>query len=354
MNDRAIKFVVLVFVLSTTLAYGYGSYFDRGDYENKRGDILLSYDEAELVWFNLDTPLYENATDIKSISVRASGAMIETYYGRWPINSGEPNSVLLTPGDINSQWVWATIDANLIDGNDIELPTLTPGSIIFVDANGFPLYEDNPNLYYDDVNNFVGINTNSPRDRLEVVKRFVTDPLLFNTLVGHEDGNSITVGKKNTLGGYQAGFFLDSNDNTAWGYQAVGGGGAGTAATYPTLRTTTAQADPGLTHTLAISNVTELQAMQDNLASNYYLTGNIDASATSGWNGGAGFVPIGTFGLKFTGTFDGCGYTISNLYINRNSTGQGLFQAIGANAKVANVTLSNVDIKSGYYWGGES
>ena len=118
---------------------------------------------------------------------------------------------------------------------------------------------------------------------------------------------------------------------------------------YPTLRTTTDQADPGLTHTLAISNVTELQAMNDNKTGNYYLTGNIDASATSTWNAGAGFVPIGQSGVAsgFKGTFDGCGYTISDLYINRNSNGQALFGWVYPEAKIANVTMANIDISGG-------
>jgi hypothetical protein len=119
---------------------------------------------------------------------------------------------------------------------------------------------------------------------------------------------------------------------------------------YPLLYTTTPQSDPGLTHTTAISNVTELQAMT--ATGNYYLTGNIDASATSGWNGGAGFIPIGTSGTPFIGTFDGQGYTISNLHINRNSWGQSLFGYVSANAAIANVTLSNVTITGGGYYCG--
>lgn len=42
-----------------------------------------------------------------------------------------------------------------------------------------------------------------------------------------------------------------------------------------------------------IENVTDLQAMKDNLTAYYELGQNIDASATSGWNANAGFEPIG-------------------------------------------------------------
>lgn len=123
-------------------------------------------------------------------------------------------------------------------------------------------------------------------------------------------------------------------------------------AVYPMLRTTTPQADPGLPHTLPISDVDDLQAMNNNKAGNYYLTGNINASETSGWNGGAGFVPIGNNVNPFTGTLDGCGFTITGLFINRISTsGVGLFGVLGGSAKIANVNMTNCDITGEYYTG---
>ena len=120
---------------------------------------------------------------------------------------------------------------------------------------------------------------------------------------------------------------------------------------YPLLRTTTAQDDPQLQHVLAISNVEELQNITANRAGNYYLTNDIDATATSTWNAGEGFIPVSTTAAPFTGTFDGCGYTISNLYAVRNDDYQGLFGEIQGPAKVANVTLSNVQITGGKYCG---
>src|SRR5512147_2153981 len=43
----------------------------------------------------------------------------------------------------------------------------TPGSILFADALG-NISEDNPRLFYDAVNGFVGIGTNAPSVPLEV------------------------------------------------------------------------------------------------------------------------------------------------------------------------------------------
>ncbi len=114
---------------------------------------------------------------------------------------------------------------------------------------------------------------------------------------------------------------------------------------YPTLRTTTDQADPGLTQTTPISDLTDLENMALDLAGNYYLTGNIDASATAGggYNGGNGWEPID----NFTGTFDGGGYTISDLTTSDDDqNGSGLFGAVGVSGCIiANVTLANVSIR---------
>jgi len=70
--------------------------------------------------------------------------------------------------------------------------------------------------------------------------------------------------------------------------------------------------------------------MNGNLAGKYALGSDIDATATSGWNAGAGFAPVGTFAGKFAGVFDGLGHTVNSLTINRPaSDGVGFFGATG-------------------------
>ena len=125
-------------------------------------------------------------------------------------------------------------------------------------------------------------------------------------------------------------------------------------AAYPLLRPATKQADPGLPHTIPISDVDDLQDMQNNLMGNYYLTGNIDASITSTWNGGDGFNPVGYFlGNTFGGTLDGCGYHIYNLTVNRpTEIYNGLFGWARDTVKIANLTLDNVTINGDDYNGG--
>ncbi|KKL12757.1 hypothetical protein LCGC14_2532540 [marine sediment metagenome] len=90
-----------------------------------------------------------------------------------------------------------------------------------------------------------------------------------------------------------------------------------------------------------ITDVDELQAMENDLTADYELGNNINASATSGWNGGEGFDPIGSSGSEFTGSFDGKGYTINDLFINRpEETGVGLFGVTGSGCgKIVNVGI---------------
>lgn len=86
----------------------------------------------------------------------------------------------------------------------------------------------------------------------------------------------------------------------------------------------------------------------------YVLGADIDASATAGWNGGAGFTPIGytpTGFADFRGQFNGLGHTIANLTINRTaSTGPtGLFASpvTPSTTGAETVTISNVGLVGG-------
>lgn len=88
----------------------------------------------------------------------------------------------------------------------------------------------------------------------------------------------------------------------------------------------------------------DLQGMSGDLASNYALGADIDASATSGWNGGSGFEPVGSSAIAFTGSFAGLGHTISNLTVNRLTTNYiGLF-GYARNGTLRDVGLLNSSI----------
>lgn len=105
------------------------------------------------------------------------------------------------------------------------------------------------------------------------------------------------------------------------------------------------QADP-----YKIYNVTDLQNIENDLTAYYELANDIDASATVGWYARAGFVPIGN-AAYFTGHFDGKGFTIDQLFINRPATSNvglfGITRAIG----IKNVKLTSCDITGKNYVG---
>jgi hypothetical protein len=82
------------------------------------------------------------------------------------------------------------------------------------------------------------------------------------------------------------------------------------------------------------------------LSGNFALGGDIDAQATSSWNAGAGFTPIGTRFVPFKGKFDGLGHVIGGLKIQPSSTtstgvGFGLFGGTDT-AVLRNVSLSGI------------
>ncbi|ACF14527.1 GLUG domain protein [Chloroherpeton thalassium ATCC 35110] len=85
----------------------------------------------------------------------------------------------------------------------------------------------------------------------------------------------------------------------------------------------------------------------------YQQTADIDASTTSGWDGGNGFSPIGTSSSKaFKGHYDGNGHTIYGLVINRSTTNNiGLFGYTDG-AEITDLGLRNASITGSYYTGG--
>jgi len=98
-----------------------------------------------------------------------------------------------------------------------------------------------------------------------------------------------------------------------------------------------------LTQYMLVNNATNLQNMGVNLAGNYALHKNIDASLIPN------FTPIGYPGGQFTGRFDGLGNTISNLTIAPVAPAAfgvsiGLFSSIGATGHVNNLNITNASV----------
>jgi hypothetical protein len=84
------------------------------------------------------------------------------------------------------------------------------------------------------------------------------------------------------------------------------------------------EADPYMINNL--ENLYWIAANQSAWSSFFVQSADIDAAVTQTWNSGEGWGPIGNSSVKFTGSYNGKGYAISNLFINRESKrDQGLF-----------------------------
>jgi len=108
-----------------------------------------------------------------------------------------------------------------------------------------------------------------------------------------------------------------------------------------------------------IATLQELQAINTELDSDYKLVRNIDASETESWNDGEGFTPIGDWSDgdreedEFTGSFDGQGYEIEGLTINRpDEDNIGLLGNTGDSSEIENIGMVNYNIHGNSNVGG--
>lgn len=113
-----------------------------------------------------------------------------------------------------------------------------------------------------------------------------------------------------------------------------------------------------------IGSIEELQRIGNDpdypLDGHYWLTQDIDASATASWNDVGtdeslleGFLPIGSAGEPFTGQFDGAGHVIYGLTIRRAETDWvGLFGVLGAGASVTDLGLEANQVRGDWDAGG--
>jgi hypothetical protein len=104
---------------------------------------------------------------------------------------------------------------------------------------------------------------------------------------------------------------------------------------------------------LEIRDWHDLDDIRGNLTGHHTLMNDLD-SATPGYtelasptaNGGKGWEPIGSFHVyPFTGTFNGQGYEIRDLFINRpNECAVGLFNGVGEGGHIEGVGVVNANV----------
>ena len=98
-----------------------------------------------------------------------------------------------------------------------------------------------------------------------------------------------------------------------------------------------------------ISTLEDLRYLSEEGESDWYkhfiLTNDIDASDTKNWNDGSGFTPIGKDqDSPFAGTFNGGGFVIDSLYMNRGRYYVGFFGYIGGSQY--DITIGNLGLNN--------
>ena len=123
---------------------------------------------------------------------------------------GTPTTSLLQAVSLSLGWTGTLADARIASAATwnakFTLPSLTNGSVLFSD--GTTIAQDNANLFWDDTNNRLGIGTNAPSYKLDVIgsdARFNSvvvgrggGNLVTNTALGESALNSNTTGSENT------------------------------------------------------------------------------------------------------------------------------------------------------------
>ncbi len=131
----------------------------------------------------------------------------------------------------------------------------------------------------------------------------------------------------------------------------------GTSSNWVSIQGTTTPSGGGTVNDpYLITTLDELNWIAANVnkwASYYKQMANIDATNTQLWNSGAGWKPIGQSNPGFTGSYDGNGFNISNLYINRQGEDNiGFLGNAYSPCIITKLGLINVNIKGGNFTGG--
>ena len=302
------------------------------------GDHELSEDGNKVIWNN----------NSQKFSIAASDSMSETVDYLWPAADGTSSQAMITDGssvlsfaDVNG--LASTVhDILSATHGDILAASVSRGSLIYGNAtpkwaektigtNDFILISDGTDFDWANVN-LAGILDHTLSSTWFAIQGGDTDEFFhlddpehvelvnwLDDVILYDNGDTDLVTHDfNSTGKVRAGLALFGGVGI---FRTPDQTGAGTVA------------DP-----ILIYDVTQLQAMDANLAGSYKLARDIDAT---------GFVwtPVGVSGDRFTGTFDGDGFIITFLTITKTGLvlGQGLFGYVSG-VTIEDVVLQNVSM----------
>ena len=101
-----------------------------------------------------------------------------------------------------------------------------------------------------------------------------------------------------------------------------------------------------------LENLYWLSINDGELNKHYKQTADINASSTNVWDSGKGFNPIGRSGAPFRGNYNGQGFSVDSLYINRPLENNQGFFGYAYQCTIENLGMTNVNINGRYNVGG--
>ncbi|KJS13869.1 MAG: hypothetical protein VR67_02010 [Peptococcaceae bacterium BRH_c8a] len=99
-----------------------------------------------------------------------------------------------------------------------------------------------------------------------------------------------------------------------------------------------------------VATAGQLNKVRNYLDRNFVQTADIELGAAP-WHEGQGWLPIGDSDNPFTGGYNGDGYSITELFIDRNTEHTGLFGYLEEGAQIAGVNVENAQVNGGDYTG---
>jgi hypothetical protein len=216
--------------------------------------------------------------------------------------------------------------------------------------SGYPFLLNNVYSKLSIPNNSTNVSL-TPTISLEIIDAFLNYELYFGETPNPET-NLISSGSINNPISYTFTNPLEYSTGYYWTLKLYDEDGASVAlnfnfTTQLLFTGSGTEADP-----YQISNLNELIFLSEHeeFWDKYFIQiSDIDASSTSDLNGTAGFNPIGAPIAPFTGSYNGNGYLISNISINRQTSDyMALFGYIDG-ATISNVSLVDCEIKGGDY-----
>ena len=333
---------------TTDLATALGSYNGGG------GNVLYSYTSPNLTLnsgINLSTTTNTTFTLNDNINYAASGSQSVTLNG--PVALGTND---VTIGSSTGDYGTVILNNTLNWGSSNTFSVDAVGNIILgstINAAGTLNLTSGLDIYLDGSVNTTGLLFSASAYR----------NISLNNAIASSAGGNVVLRTDNT--GTGVGTVLGGNANNNISLS----GGSGVVSIYynPAVFGTPDTLYSGGTTPIGYMLINQLGAATDtttpSLASvsnnnawwgeSFALSTNINASATSGWNAGAGFNPIGDNGTPFTGNFDGQGFTISHYFSTQNglfgfvctSNCSSIIQNLGLTQAQVNVTnpISNFD-----------